>query len=158
MEIDRRREVRGITEAAGFVFDAHDLAVETFGHTVGDRVRDKPKHAREMTFECGRDVLHGLEPRPNRPPVPAREEPPHRRRLAVGPQGAEGFFDRPRATDFQIQGLECSERFLMAFGPALLAEQPQVRRAGQRRVATLAKKRAVLLLADRCRRLSSCPA
>ena len=33
----------------------------------------------------------------------------------------------------------------MAFGPALLAEQPQVLRASQRRVAAIAKKRAMLL-------------
>lgn len=38
MEIDRRREVRGVAEAAGFAFDAHDLAVKTFGNTIGDRV------------------------------------------------------------------------------------------------------------------------
>ena len=109
----------------------------------------EPEDPREITFERGRDVLYGLEPRANRPTIPAGEESFHRRRLAVGPQGAEGFFDRPRATDFQIQGLECSERFLMAFGPALLAEQPQVLRASQRRVATIAKKRAVLLLPHR---------
>ena len=42
MEIDRRREIRGVAEPAGFAFDAHDLAVETLGDTIGDRVRDKP--------------------------------------------------------------------------------------------------------------------
>jgi hypothetical protein len=124
VEIDRRREVRGVAKAAGFAFDAHDLAVKTFGNTIGDRVLGEPEDPREMTFERGRDVLYGLEPRANRPTIPAGEESFHRRRLAVGPQGAEGFLDRPRATDFQIQGLERSERFLMAFGPALLAEQP----------------------------------
>src|SRR5262249_52150663 len=118
----------GVAEAAGFAFDAHDLAVKTFGNTIGDRVLkiSEPEDPCKMTFERGRDVLYGLEPRANRPTIPAGEESFHCRRLAVGPQGAEGFFDRPRATDFQIQGLECSERFLMAFGPALLAEQPQV--------------------------------
>ena len=29
MKIDRRREVRGVAEAAGLPFDAHDLAVKT---------------------------------------------------------------------------------------------------------------------------------
>ena len=67
MEIDRRREVRGVTEAAGFAFDAHDLAVKTFGNTIGDRVLGEPEDPREMTFERGRDVLYGLEPRANRP-------------------------------------------------------------------------------------------
>ena len=50
MEIDRRREVRRVAEAAGLAFDAHDLAVETFGHAVRDRVLDEPEHAGEMTL------------------------------------------------------------------------------------------------------------
>ena len=33
-----------------------------------------------MTFQRGRDTLHRLEARPNRPPVPADEEPLDRRR------------------------------------------------------------------------------
>ena len=42
MEIDRGREVRWVAEAPRFAFDAHDLAVETLGDTIGDWVRDKP--------------------------------------------------------------------------------------------------------------------
>ena len=55
-----------------------------------------------MTFQRGRDTLHRLEARPNRPPVPADEEPLDRRRLAVGPQGAQRFLDAHARPTFRF--------------------------------------------------------
>src|ERR1700676_343149 len=148
MEIDRGREVRWVAEATRFAFDAHDLAVEAFGHAVGDWVLDEPEHAGEMTPQRGRDLLHRLEPGADCPAIPAGEEPGHCGLLSVRPERAQSFFDRPGPTDLQIQCLERGERFRMPLGSALIAEQPEVLRAGQRRVLALPKKRPMLLLPD----------
>jgi hypothetical protein len=66
MKIDSRREVRRVAEAARFAFDAHDLAVEPFGHAVGDRVLDEPEHTVEVSLERGRNGLNGIELRADR--------------------------------------------------------------------------------------------
>ena len=147
MKVDRRREVRGVAETARFAFDAHDLAVEPFGHAVGDRVLDEPEHPVEVSLERGRDGLDGIELRADGPAIPPGKKPPHRRGLAVGPECPQGLFDRPGASDFQIQGLQCREGVCVPFGTALIAEQPHVLGAGERRVLAVAKKRAMFLLA-----------
>src|SRR5215210_8472830 len=103
MEIDRRREVRRVAEATRFSLDAHDLAVETLGDTVRDRVLHEAEDAVQMTLQRGRYLFDRLEPRADGPPVPAREEPLHRRMLPVGPERSQRFLDRPRAADFQIE-------------------------------------------------------
>lgn len=41
MEVDRRGEVLRVAEATGLPLDAHDLAVQSFGHAVGDRMLDE---------------------------------------------------------------------------------------------------------------------
>src|SRR3954469_24330762 len=83
MEIDRRREVRRVAEAASLSLDAHDLAVETFGDTVRDRMLHEAEDAVEMTLQSDRHLFDRLEPRADGPTVPAREEPLHRRMLPV---------------------------------------------------------------------------
>ena len=70
MEIDRRREVRRVAEATSFSLDAHDLAVETLGDAVRDRVLHEAEDAIEVAFQHRCDLLHGIEPRADRPAVP----------------------------------------------------------------------------------------
>ena len=63
MEIDRRREVGRIAEAARLALDAHDLAVQALSDAVGDGMLHEAEHAVEMTFQRRGDLLDGLEPR-----------------------------------------------------------------------------------------------
>jgi hypothetical protein len=86
MEVDRRREVRWIAEATSLSLDAHDLAVETLGDTVRDRMLHEAEDAIEMTLQGRRHLLDWLEPRTDGPPIPTGEEPRHRRMLSVRPE------------------------------------------------------------------------
>jgi hypothetical protein len=149
MKVDSRREVRGVSETARFALDAHDLAIEPLGRAVGDRVLDEPEHTGDVALERGGDGLDGVELRANGPTVPPGEESLHRGGLTVGPQGAQGLFDRPGATDLQMPRLECGEGGGMTIGTAFIAEQPHVLGAGERRVLAVAKKRPMFLLAHR---------
>jgi len=65
-----RREVLSVADAAGFPLDAHDPAIESLGHAVGDRVRDTSKYRVEVSLERGRDGLDRIEPRADGPAVP----------------------------------------------------------------------------------------
>jgi hypothetical protein len=151
-------EVGRVAEAAGLPFNVHDLAVEPFGHAVGDRVLDEAEHAGEVTLQGGRDGFDRLEPRSDGPAIPPGKEPLHRGGLAKGPQRAQGLFDRPGATDLQIQRLQRGESGSMSVGPPLIAEQPHVLGPGERRVLAVAQEGAMLLTCARYRRPSSYPA
>src|SRR5829696_10409115 len=70
VEIDCGREVLRIAEAARLPFDAHDLAVQSLGHAVRDGMLHEAEHAIEMSLEHARDLLHGIETRPDGPAVP----------------------------------------------------------------------------------------
>ena len=61
VKVDRRREVLRVAEARGRALDAHDLAVEAFGHAVGDRVLHEPQDAIEMPVNHARHLLHRLQ-------------------------------------------------------------------------------------------------
>ena len=74
MKVNGRREVRGVAEPARFAFDAHDLAVEPFGHASGDWVLDEPEDTGHVALESGRDGLDRVEPRANGPAVPPSKE------------------------------------------------------------------------------------
>ena len=50
--------------------DAHDLAVQAFGDTVGDGVLHEAQHTVEMSFEHARDLLHRLQAGSYGPAVP----------------------------------------------------------------------------------------
>jgi len=70
MKVDGRREVRRVAKATGLALDAHDPAIDAFGHAVGNRVLGKAEHAFEMALEHGRRPFQRLEPRVDGPGVP----------------------------------------------------------------------------------------
>ena len=85
MEVDRRREVLRVAEAARFALDAHDLAAESFRDAGRDRVLDITEHAVEMPFEHRGGFFHGVEARADGPAVPAGKEAPDGGLLAERP-------------------------------------------------------------------------
>ena len=54
MKVDRRREVIGIAKPARLALDTHDLAVQTFGHAVGDRLSHVAQHTVQVGVQGGR--------------------------------------------------------------------------------------------------------
>jgi hypothetical protein len=53
VEVDRDREVIGVADAAGLALDAHDRAVEPFGHAVADRVQNSVEARPLKDGRCG---------------------------------------------------------------------------------------------------------
>src|SRR6516164_5113697 len=146
--MNRRRKVRWIPETAGFALDAHDLAVEALSNAIRDRMFRESEHAVEMTLELRGDLLHRLEPRAHGPAIPVGEKALHGGRLAVRPQRAQGFLDRPGPPDFEIQRLERGEGVGVVLGSVLVTEQPHVLDTVQRRVIAVAEKLPVFLFAN----------
>ena len=70
VEIDGRREILRVAEAARLPLDAHDLAVQSFGDAIRDRMLGEAEHTIKMPLEHARHLLHRIEPRAHRPAVP----------------------------------------------------------------------------------------
>src|SRR6058998_3156116 len=120
-EVDGGLEVLLVSVAAGPSLDGHDLAVQAFGHAVGDRVSAVGQDVLEAVPEHVGHLAHGRQAAVGGPPEPVLKEAPGPAGAAIRPQAPQALLDGPGPADLEAQGLERLEGRTPPLGHVLLS-------------------------------------
>src|SRR5262249_9535470 len=94
MEVDRSLVVLAIAEAAGHFFHRLDLAVQSFGGSIGETMLEVGQDVVQVSVQGGR-LHHWSQSGMGGPEIPASEVVRRRRGLVEGPELPQRFFDGP---------------------------------------------------------------
>ena len=101
-------EVLAVAISSRSSFDRHDLAIDSFGYTVGNPMRAKRHDVSYPLLDGSGNFLHTLQPRVNDTPVPFLEERSSSSAIGLRPQVSQQFLLGPGSPCFEFP---CTDRF-----------------------------------------------
>lgn len=126
MKVNRCFESFLVSKSISPFLDGLDLGVQSFTHSIGDRMRDVRQNIVQMAFDQISDVFHGCDATSNRPSEPALPEGSGVLQSGRMPQSPKFLSHRPRPSHFQVHGPEGLKTLSLGFGQVFFRIQPKV--------------------------------